>query len=229
MNILTHMTAGRPAKAGRREPPAATPEEPAEPTGPLRRCLATGEVRPKTALVRFVVAPAAEGEPAHVVPDIAGRLPGRGLWITADKDIVAAAVARRLFAKAARAAVRADTDLPDRVAGLIARRCVELLGLARRAGAAVAGYEQVREWVARGRAGLVVIAADASAEARRKMGQAAGGLALHSALSADELGSAFGRPQTVHVALARGGLAARLAAELDRLAGFRPPAAGGNS
>ena len=58
-----------------------------------RRCLVTGEVRPKAALVRFVVSP-----DGAIVPDIAERLPGRGLWLTARRDIVAAAVAKRLFA-----------------------------------------------------------------------------------------------------------------------------------
>ncbi|HET6224250.1 MAG TPA: DUF448 domain-containing protein, partial [Dongiaceae bacterium] len=60
-------------------------------TGPLRRCLVTREVLPKTDLVRFVVGP-----DGVLVPDVAGRLPGRGLWVKAQRDVLAAAVAKRL-------------------------------------------------------------------------------------------------------------------------------------
>ena len=77
---------------------------------PSRRCIVTGEVRPKTELVRFVVDPA-----GAIVPDVAARLPGRGLWLTARRDIVATAMAKRLFARAARAPVVVDEGLADRV------------------------------------------------------------------------------------------------------------------
>src|SRR4051812_13786313 len=58
-------------------------EDPAR-DGPLRRCVATRAVKPKSELLRFVVGP---GD--VLVPDVAGRLPGRGLWITPARDIMA--------------------------------------------------------------------------------------------------------------------------------------------
>ncbi len=190
------------------EAAAAAPEK-----GPLRRCLVTGEEHPKTELVRFVIGP-----DGAVVPDVGGRLPGRGLWTLARRDIVAAAVARRLFARAAKQAVSADPDLPDRVAELLRRRCIEGLGLARRAGQAVAGFDQVRTWLDRGRCGALVIAADASPEGRRKLG---GGLPIADALGAEELGTAFGRDALTYVGLAPGELAKRIVTDAGRLAGFR--------
>ena len=190
---------------------ASRPESPA--ASPIRRCLVTGEERPKSELIRFVVGP-----DATVVPDIDGRLPGRGLWTLASRDIVATAVARRLFARAAKQPVTALPDLPDRVESLLVRRCIEGLGLARRAGAAVAGFEQVRAWSQRGRCGALVVAADASADGRRKLES---GLPAAAVLTAQELGAAFGRDDLTYVGLAGGDIAKRILADAARLAGFR--------
>jgi predicted RNA-binding protein YlxR (DUF448 family)/ribosomal protein L30E len=173
-------------------------------------------VRPKTELVRFVVGPG-----GAVVPDLAGRLPGRGLWCAAERDIVAAAVARRAFARAARAPVTASENLHDRVEALLVERCCELIGLARRAGEAVAGFEKVHEALARGRAGLVLAAADGAPGGREKLERAAAGLPVVAVLTAAELGLAFGRDHVVHGAVARGRLAEALAVDTGRLAGFR--------
>jgi uncharacterized protein len=193
-----------------------TQDDPAADTrarGPLRRCLVTGEERPKAELVRFVVDPS-----GAVVPDVDGRLPGRGLWTLARRDIVAAAVARRLFSRAAKRPVTAAPDLPDRVAVLLLRRCIEGLGLARRAGQAVAGFDQVRNWRDRGRLGALVVAADASPDGRRKL---EGDLPTAAALTAEELGTAFGRDALTYVGLAAGGIADRVVADQARLGGFR--------
>jgi predicted RNA-binding protein YlxR (DUF448 family) len=181
--------------------------------GPVRRCLVTGEERPKAELVRFVIDPN-----GAVVPDVDGRLPGRGLWVQARRDIVASAVARRLFSRAAKRPVIADPDLPDRVAALLLRRCIEGLGLARRAGQAVAGFDQVRGWRDRGRLGALVVAVDASPDGRRKL---EGDVPTASALTAEELGAAFGRDALTYVGLAPGGIAARIVADQARLRGFR--------
>ena len=83
--------------------------------GPLRRCFATDEVRAKADLIRFVVGP-----DGRIVPDLAERLPGRGLWLTARRDIVATAIKKRLFQRAARAAVKVEDGLPQRIEELLA-------------------------------------------------------------------------------------------------------------
>ncbi len=185
------------------------------PAGPRRRCLVTGEERSRADLVRFVVAP-----DGVVVPDVDGRLPGRGMWTLARRDVVGQASARRLFARAAKQPVRAEPDLADRVEKLLLRRCVEGLGLARRAGQAVVGFERVRDWLRLGKCGALAVAADASAESRRKLGSE---LPVANALRSDELGAAFGYESTAYVGLAPGALADRIVADATRLAGFRKP------
>jgi uncharacterized protein len=193
-------------------------EEAAEPTGPERRCLVTGDVRPKAELVRFVVAP-----DGTIVPDVAGKLPGRGLWLTAGRDIVATAVTKRLFARAARQPVIVDDDLVERVGALLAARCCDQIGLARRAGQAVMGFTKVEAALAAGKTAVLVAAADGAADGRAKLRALAPGLPLVEVFTAAELGAAFGREHIVHAALAPGRIAQAFVADAARLAGFRAP------
>lgn len=184
--------------------------------GPTRRCLVTHAVQPVAELVRFVVDPA-----GAIVPDVAHRLPGRGLWLSARRDIVAEAVGKRLFARAAKASVTVEAGLEDRIETLLARRCAEILGLARRAGLVLAGFVKVKAALVKGEVAVLVAAMDGAADGRAKLGALAPGLALISCLSAHEMGAALGREQAVHVALRPGRLSDLFLAEARRLAGFR--------
>lgn len=184
--------------------------------GPRRRCIVTGAVRTKDELLRFVIGP--DGE---VVADIEGRLPGRGFWLSADRDVLQKACVRNLFAKAARREVRIADDLAARVERLLVRRCLDIVGLARRAGQAVAGYEKARDWLRSGRGGLVLAAADGGESGRAKVRGVVPGIPVVDVLRADELGAAFGRERAVHVAVAPGALADRLRREAGRLSGLR--------
>lgn len=192
-----------------------------QPTGPERRCIASGAVRPKAELLRFVVGP--EGQ---VVPDVEQRLPGRGIWLSARRDVVNTAVSKRLFARAARRAVVVPEDLADTVERLLARRVLATLGFARRAGQAVCGFEKVKAELKAGRVAVLVEARDAAADGRGKMTALAAGLPVVELFDAAELGSVFGRDHAVHVGVAPGGLAQRLAEEAGRLADYRRGAGG---
>jgi predicted RNA-binding protein YlxR (DUF448 family) len=177
-------------------------------------------VRDRDALVRFVVGP-----DGAVVPDIEARLPGRGLWLTPRRDIVERAVAKRVFARAARRPVTVPPELADRLEAMLARRCGDSLGLARRAGLAVAGFDRVGEAVRRGRAALLLFALDGAEAGRRKLGALGRDLSSAAVLTAEELGAAFGRERIVHVAVGGGTLCRRLLVDLSRLQGFRTGAA----
>lgn len=181
-----------------------------------RRCIATGELRPREELLRFVVGP--EG---RLTPDIAGRLPGRGIWLSPDRDSFKRACARKLFERAARRALTIDNGLDDRIETLLVSRCVELIGLARRAGQAVAGFEKVRASLRQGRDVLLLAARDGAEDGRAKLRALVPELPVLDNLEADELGRAFGRERTVHAAVSNGALASRLRIEMRKLAGFR--------
>lgn len=171
---------------------------------------------PKPRLIRFVVGP-----DGVLAPDLEERLPGRGLWIVAERAALDRASAKGLFSRAARATVRVPDGLADRVEALLARRLVRQIGLARRAGKAVAGYEKVRGWLRNGTASVLLAALDGADEGRGRLRALAGGLPLVEALRADEMGEAFGRDRAVHVAIAQGGLAERILTESARLVGLR--------
>lgn len=183
-------------------------------TNVQRRCIATGRSVDKTELVRFVLAPSGD-----IVPDVAERLPGRGVWVSARRDAIDRAVARKQFSRGLRRPVAARSDLADSVESLLVRRIVELLGFARRAGEAVCGFEKCRALVSR-EGSLLLHARDGSAAGLDKLAGRSSVTVLR-VLDRVELGEAFGRIDAVHVALDSGGLATRIARECARLAGFR--------
>ena len=183
--------------------------------GPERKCLATGEVRPKSDLIRFVAGP-----DGTVVPDIAGKLPGRGFYVTADRKALETAVAKKLFSRGAKAPVNVTDGLVDEVERQLARRVVDLISLARKAGKAVAGYEKVKSWLDREEARVLIQASDGSARGKSKLSTPYMGDFI-GWLTADELGLAFGRQTVIHGALGSGGLGQRVVEEARRLKGMR--------
>ena len=209
-------------------PDDAEADEPEK--GPLRRCIVTRERLPREAMIRFVIGP-----DRVVVPDLAARLPGRGIWLSARWDVIETARGRGGFARAARGQVTVPPNLTLDLKAALARRVGDTLGLARRAGQAVCGYTKARAWLENGRAGLVIQASDGSPEERSRFlgaftpGASGGreqapGLAVLTPLDGAALGAVFGREHAVHVAVARGRLAERLGIEAGRLAGLIDPA-----
>ncbi len=193
--------------------------------GPERRCLASGQVRPKRELIRFVVAP-----DGRVMSDLKGELPGRGLWVTAERDALRKACTPGRFAKAARRDVAVPDDLIERLEQGLRRRCLDLLGLARRAGGVAAGFEKVQAMLRAGKAGALLQAADGSAQGRDKLSALARAVSPDlpeiDLFSAEQLGQALGRDNVVHVALEPGAIADRLILEAGRLQGVCGPGGG---
>ena len=189
--------------------------------GPERKCIATGELCAKPALIRFVAGP--DGD---LVPDLAEKLPGRGIWVRADRAALGKAAARGLFARAARQPVKVPDGLAAQVEAQLARRVVELISLARKGGGAVSGYEKVKDWLTKDVAQVLIQASDGSERGKSKLSTPYGGSFI-GWLTADELGQAFGRQTTIHAALGAGGLAKRVVEEAARLKGLRVSDDGG--
>jgi predicted RNA-binding protein YlxR (DUF448 family) len=193
------------------------PSEDEEDQGPLRRCIATGERLDPRHMIRFVVGPE-----DRLVPDIAGKLPGRGIWVSAEKGALERAVAKHLFARAARRSVAVDPDLTAQVERLVERQCLDLLGLARRAGLVAAGFDKVGAMLGRGRGAVLIEASDGAADGREKLRRMAPDLPVVASLPAAALAGALGREGViVHAAIAEGGLAERFVAASQRLARLR--------
>lgn len=188
-----------------------------------RRCIATGEVSPKHGLIRFVVAP-----DGTIVPDLLGKLPGRGIWVAADRKALNKAVAKNLFVRAAKQPVTVPPQLADFIEEALADRVVHLLSLARKAGVAVVGYEKVKDWLVKDKAKVLIQASDGSERGKTKLRTPEGGSFI-GCLTGGEIGLAFGRENAIHGALAGGGLTERVVEEAAKLSGLREKSDGGSA
>ena len=189
------------------------------PSGPTRRCIVTGEELSPERMIRFVVGPSGE-----VVPDLARRLPGRGMWVKAERALVEQAMHKRLFSKAAKAQVKAGDDLAERIERLMLDGVLADIGRARRAGRAVAGFVKVEQAIGRRLAGLLVVASEADGDGLAKLQTT--GLPIERLADAERLGAIFGREQAVYIAISRddagGQFVQRIADGAARWRNFRP-------
>lgn len=192
-------------------------------TEPERRCIVTSEVQPKHGLIRFVVGP-----DNQIVPDILEKLPGRGIWIAADRSTLEKAVKKRLFAKAAKQSVSVSETLVEEVERQLLHRLIDGISMARKAGLAVAGYEKVKASLMNEDARVLIQALDGSGRGKSKLSSPPGKGTFIGVLNASELGLAFGREHVIHAALAGGGLTKRVVEDASRLSGLRDEV-GGNA
>ena len=191
---------------------------------PERLCIVAREVKPVAELIRFVVAP-----DGAVVPDLKRKLPGRGVWVTANRAAVAAAVGRRAFARGFKREVRAAPDLADVTEKLIERAVLDALAIALKAGQVVTGYAKVEAALAHGPVVALIRATEASPDGvrkldavlRRRYGDDADGPAVINMLETAQLDLAMGRSNVVHAALLAGAASAGFLARCRDLERFR--------
>jgi len=189
--------------------------------GRERRCIVTGEVLPDARLVRFVMDP-----DGSVVPDIDAKLPGRGYWVSADAALVARAAKRRLFSNAAGKEVKVADDIVARTESGIVQRMLALLGIAKRSGNLILGFDRVEQQIRGSEPPAVIIEArEAGHDGRRKLQSAAKAAGyvpfVIAAFSNAELSLSLGRENVVHAAVKPGRIAEGLIFEAARLKGFR--------
>lgn len=172
------------------------------------------------AMIRFV-----RGPDGGLAPDIKARLPGRGVWVTARADLVAQAARKKLFARALKTQIDAAPQLADDVDRLLDADCLQMLSLANKAGAVVAGFGKVADALARGSVGALVEARDGGEDGKRKLAQAArraGSTApVVGLFSSLQLDLALGRTNVIHAALAESGPTTAFISRCRRLAAYR--------
>lgn len=172
-----------------------------------RFCVVTRAVLPLDELIRFVVAP-----DGRVVPDLKRKLPGRGAWVTARRDVVALAVRRGALKRALGGAAEASADLPDLTGQLLRRAVLDALAMANKAGQVAAGFTKTQAALESGAAVAVVHASEAAADGVRKIAAAAERcpgvgprpLAGIKIFTSTELDLALARSNVVHAALLSG-------------------------
>lgn len=184
-------------------------------TETLRTCLVTGEELPKEQLLRFVASP--EG---RVVVDVKGNLPGRGMWLKPERRLVEEACRRNLFSRSAKAKLRVDADLSEKVAEALRTRALGYLNRARLAREMVSGHEKVLSILQSGEAGVLIHAENASVDGCKKLDKCTENIEIISFGTRDELAAALNLPNPVHLALQRGGLAEAFLAAYRAWAGY---------
>ncbi len=196
---------------------------------PERTCVLTRAKGERQALVRLALAP-----DGSVHPDIRAKAPGRGAWIGVDRAALEVAVAKgKLKGALSRAFKTADitvpSDLAAKVAEALERAALERLGLEARASTLVTGSDRIGDAARKGMVDLLLHAADASQDGRRKLDQAwrvgldeegSGRQGLVLVADRTILSVALGRENVVHIGVIDAGAAARVAAAIDRWHGF---------
>lgn len=196
--------------------PAETASGEVDLSDPQRRCIATGQICEKDALLRFAVSP--DGMLVH---DIRMDLPGRGIWVSCNADAVELAVKKRLFAKSAKQAVKVPEDLVGTIDQALTRQSLALLGLGRKGGLVTVGFAKVEKALKSGKVALLIAASDGAEDGRQKLRRIAGSLPLIDTFSGAELSQALGKENVVHACLGRGALTTKIMAAASRLAKFR--------
>lgn len=186
-----------------------------------RRDLVTGAVMDEAVLLRFVAGP-----DGAVVPDLARKLPGRGLWVEASRESVTTAARKGLFSRAAKAKLNAPADLADQVETGLKRRLLAGLGLARRSGDLISGFEKVAASITAGKCAWMIEASDGAHDGRRKLLALARKSprtpGLFGLFSNEQLGLALGGENVIHLALLAGRNAGHWTLDVERLGRFCP-------
>ena len=190
----------------------------------LRLCVASRVSRDPEDLIRFVAGP-----DEIIVADLARRLPGRGVWVTADRVSIDRAVSIRAFAKSLKRRVEAPADLSAQVERLLERRVSDAFSIANKAGLVLTGFEKIDRQLAAGGVVVLIHGSDAAADGRDKLdrkfiaieGREAVAGRMLAILTVEQMSLAIGRPNVVHAALIKGGASDRFLVEAGRLARFR--------
>ena len=189
-----------------------------------RTCIVTREVMDPSKLLRFVAGP-----DNMVVPDLKRNLPGRGVWVSANRSCVEQAVVGSVFARGLRAKVKADQNLPDLVEKLLLEAALGALGFARKAGQCITGAGKVENLVRSGQALAVLHAIDGSEDGLRKISQAAhafetgGGkrTKVWRIFSSTQMNIALGASNVIHAALIEGSAARNCVSRAAQLSKYR--------
>ncbi|WP_306251871.1 DUF448 domain-containing protein [Parvularcula sp. IMCC14364] len=212
----------------KRRPRLKTPDTIARPAKGRhndRKCIASGEALSPTAqCIRFVLGP-----DDHVVPDLAGKLPGRGAWTTASEVAVRQAVKANAFSRSFRGqakVIEGADGLVDLIRAGLEKRALNALGLERRSGNLVMGFEKVKEGLKKSDFVAYIHASDSAADGRDKIlkiiSAMPGACTVVSSFSGMQLDQALGSTNSVHIGLKRKKALSTFLKEVERLAGFLP-------
>ena len=188
----------------------------------LRKCLLTRQSGETVKMIRFVLDPFGE-----VVPDLAEKLPGKGMWVTSCYETIYKTIEKRLFERSMHQKVLISNGFLDNIERMLVDRAVSAVGLARRAGRVLAGYTKIDHALREGRVLLRIEAKDGGKDGRNKLTRLNPNIPVLDCVYGKELARAFENPNAVHLAIAvnnkngNDGLMAKFTKDFGRLDQFR--------
>ena len=192
--------------------------------GAERRCVGTGEICSKSEMLRFVIGP-----DNRLVPDIVEKLPGRGVWVRANRSALEKAIQTGGFKRGLKSNVQVDADLITLTEKLLKRKVLSLLPMALRAGQAYMGFDQVKSASQKEYLAWRLEAQDGAEGGRGKIRVLTRAVSRElghiptpviGCFTSSELGKAFGREDIVHAAIKSGPMRKSFDHAAKRLAGF---------
>lgn len=184
-------------------------------TNRQRFCLVTRERDKPENLIRFVLSP-----DGYIVPDLTERLPGKGMWLKADKNVLHKAIESRLFSRVMQCQVQIPENLLSMIKDGLRSKIKDTFGFARRAGQITYGFVKVREKISQGVAGLIIQATDGSEDEKKRLLSGVKYLPVVAVFTTEELGMIFGREHVVHAAIDKGPFVNRMVNDHKRLSGL---------
>lgn len=167
-----------------------------------RKCVATGKVKPKAELLRFVKTP-----DSRLVPDFNKKIPGRGLYVSNSRRALQHALSKNLFIKSIHLHLKIQEGFVDMVEHLLYQKGLDALNLARKAGVLVTGFEKVKEKIVKNKVAFLIEASDAGQDGAEKMASAAKDLEILKVYQTNDLDVALNKVNTVHVAVLKSDIA----------------------
>jgi hypothetical protein len=160
----------------------------------MRRCAVTKESLPKNEMIRFVATPENK-----IIADLKEDLPSRGVWIKRGKSYVEKALEKNIFSKALKKKVNAEKSLANQLESLIKVKILNLLGLAKKAGFVIVGFEKVCSCLQKNESGLLLFAKDGAENSRSKIEKMAKQTEIFDIFTSEEISEALGRVNCVNV------------------------------
>ena len=184
----------------------------------IRRCIVTGFRANKKDLMRFVVSPEND-----LVPDLKNKLPGRGIWVTANKFALEKAIVKNIFSKVAKEKISIRPDLVTSIENQLRKQILANVSLAKKAGMAIFGFEKVRLELIKNTNWLLIQAFDGSSRELDRLSGRVKKENIVTCLSGSELGSVFGRNSVIHCVILNSGFIQKIIFEANRLNNLKNP------
>jgi len=193
-----------------------------------RTCIVTRLEKFPDEMIRFVIGP-----DSLVFPDLKRNLPGRGVWVTAEKKLLEEAVSKNLFSKGFKAKVKVEKNLPELVEELLRQTALQTLAMTKKAGQVALGQAKCEALIREGAALALLQASDAGTDGVKKLAAAIKSQTVYeerevmlvNEFTSDELDKTLNGTNTMYVALIEGGASKKLLEMINRLMIYKATAA----